>query len=439
MFNICLLFHSAKSDNLGVTALTVAQVDLLRRIASKLKLDLKITLLSWADPREPVISGPDIEHVDITGRDMVDPRGALAYLRRSDLILDIGAGDSFSDIYGMKRFRRMIWMKNLARISGTPVVLAPQTFGPFKSRIAKFWAARTIRPARLVAARDVPSVKCLANMGVGGPICLASDVALQLPADLSHPKLHDTGHPRIGINVSGLLWNGGYEQNNQFGLGFDYKTVMRSLVRRLVALPERPDIWLVPHVISSTQKVEDDLSACQDLALGEPGVHVGSGFMHPSSAKAFIANLDFFVGARMHACIAAFSSGVPVMPMAYSRKFAGLFGSLGYHQTLDCRSLQAKALEDAVVSGFESRVQMKEEVAGALQTGLRRLRRFEVALEQLVAECASVGNDWHAPQDARQSEVYQSDRMAEAVVPVAFTPETRIGRTAPPGTASNTT
>ena len=32
----------------------------------------------------------------------------------------------------------------------------------------------------------------------------------------------------------------------------------------------------------------------------------------------------------MHATIASFSAGVPVIPFSYSRKFEGLFHSLGY-------------------------------------------------------------------------------------------------------------
>ena len=35
--------------------------------------------------------------------------------------------------------------------------------------------------------------------------------------------------------------------------------------------------------------------------------------------------MNFFIGSRMHATIAAFSSNVPVFPLAYSRKFNGLF------------------------------------------------------------------------------------------------------------------
>ena len=35
--------------------------------------------------------------------------------------------------------------------------------------------------------------------------------------------------------------------------------------------------------------------------------------------------MDLFIGSRMHACIAAYSSNVPVLPLGYSKKFSGLF------------------------------------------------------------------------------------------------------------------
>ncbi len=386
MFEVCLLFHSAKSDNLGVTALTVAQVELLRGIAKQLNMPMKITILGWADPRAPVITGSDIRHVAVTGRDMIDPRGALTHIRRADLAIDIGAGDSFTDIYGMKRFRRLIWLKNLVRVAGTPMVLAPQTFGPFTGRIARFWASRTIRSARIVAARDVRSVKCLANLGVGRPICLASDLALKLARVRDGKDLERTSSPRVGINVSGLLWNGGYTKDNQFSLAFDYQSMITELVDRFKAHRSNPEIWLVPHVISSAHDVEDDLAACQALAASKPNLNVAPSFSGPGQAKDFISEMDFFTGSRMHSCIAAFSSEVPVVPLGYSRKFAGLFGSLGYDHTLDCRSLQLSAVVGSVVAKYENRHQLRKDLVDSLACGDRRVARYEHAVMELIQE-----------------------------------------------------
>ncbi|MBP9830985.1 MAG: hypothetical protein KBC65_05930, partial [Polaromonas sp.] len=57
----------------------------------------------------------------------------------------------------------------------------------------------------------------------------------------------------------------------------------------------------------------------------------------------------------MHACIAAFSSGVPVVPMAYSRKFNGLFGTLGYVEIADCRRETTETVIENIMGGYKRR------------------------------------------------------------------------------------
>ena len=66
----------------------------------------------------------------------------------------------------------------------------------------------------------------------------------------------------------------------------------------------------------------------------------------PIEVKTLISSMDIFVGARMHATIGAVSSGVATIPVAYSRKFSGLYGSLGYPYIIDLQSLDTeKAIE----------------------------------------------------------------------------------------------
>ena len=49
----------------------------------------------------------------------------------SDLVLDVSGGDSFTDLYGAARFRQIIAPKQIALATGRPLVLLPQTYGPF--------------------------------------------------------------------------------------------------------------------------------------------------------------------------------------------------------------------------------------------------------------------------------------------------------------------
>ncbi len=385
---ICLIMHSTRSDNLGVGALSVSEVAILRDCARELGRGMEITVLDWKDARTPYLTGPDIRIIDMDGRMMRDPRGFLATARASDVVIDIGAGDSFADIYGAKRLTRMFFLKYLTHLAGTPLVMAPQTIGPFTKTWSK-WAARmSMRLCAVVASRDSMSTQAARALGCNDVI-EASDVALRLPFDPPAPRAPG-GPVRVGINVSGLLMGGGYTGRNEFGLTLDYPGLIRDLIRHFQNHPGTGDgceVHLVPHVIvrSGPMVREDDYRASAALAEAFPGTVLAPAFHSPSEAKSYIAALDFFMGARMHACIAAFSSGVPVMPMAYSRKFEGLFGTIGYDRTVDCTSESAEAILAKITSAFEDRATLKAEAESALATGRAKLAVYEDALRSLLA------------------------------------------------------
>ena len=97
-------------------------------------------------------------------------------------------------------------------------------------------------------------------------------------------------------------------------------------------------IHLVSHVITSSIGVEDDYGVCCEIKerfKDNSRVILAPRFISPISAKIYISQMEFFVGARMHATIAALSAGVPTVPVAYSRKFSGVFGTIGYDYTLE--------------------------------------------------------------------------------------------------------
>lgn len=381
VLNICLIMHSTRSDNLGVGALTVSEVAILRDCAARIGCRIKITVVDWKDARTPYVTGPDIHVVDIDGRFLISPSGFFKTVRQSDLVIDIGAGDSFADIYGAARLKRMFAMKFLTHIAGTPLVVAPQTIGPFTKGWSKVLAKLSLRLSKLVATRDAKSTAALRDLGYTGAAIEASDVALRLPFE---PGEKAEGTTRVGINVSGLLMAGGYTGKNELGIALDYP----GLIRRLItAFQEKgAEVHLVPHVIVREGRMvkEDDARASAALVEEFPGTVLAPAFDSPSEAKTYISGLDFFMGARMHACIGAFSSGVPVMPMAYSRKFEGLFGSIGFTRTVDCTSETGDVIFDKIMAGFEARDTIAGEVAQALANGREKLSLYEDALQKLM-------------------------------------------------------
>lgn len=385
---IGLLWHSLDSGNLGVVALTVSQIRLVREAAAAAGLEARFVVIGGTrDAADARAAGVDrVCRVTRNRLFGLDPT-----LRRTfascDLVLDIGEGDSFADIYGLKRLVFHVGSKLWAQGGGRPFVFAPQTLGPFNGRFTGWWADRVMRGAKLVCTRDRLSTEFYRGRGLATPLLEVTDVAFALPFE---PVPRTFGRPRVGLNVSGLLWSGGYTGTNQFGLQLDYRRTILDLVDWF-ADAAGAEVWLVPHVVTPDREVEDDWRASQQVAALRPSVRLAGPFETPSAAKSFISGLDYFTGARMHACIAAFSSGVPCVPMAYSRKFTGLFGTLGYPHVADCQNESEALVLQRIKTGFEQRAALGEQVQASLSAAAERLDRYRAALTALLRECAHVG------------------------------------------------
>lgn len=64
-------------------------------------------------------------------------------------VMDITGGDSFSDIYGLKRLAFGCLYKFLVMLTGTNLILLPQTYGPFKRSLARTLARVVLSGSKL--------------------------------------------------------------------------------------------------------------------------------------------------------------------------------------------------------------------------------------------------------------------------------------------------
>jgi len=385
LVTVGLMWHSLGSGNLGVGALTESNIAIVRGIAEELGLRVRFIVLGTSDATVPELAAElaaaghelQVRRIRVYRKDFRDA------VRSCDLVLDIGEGDSFADIYGMKRFRFHWLSKNIVCSLGRPLILSPQTIGPFDGGLARMMAKQIMRRCTRVFARDNLSSAYLREIGMAGNVDEAIDVAFRLP--FARTERAPDGKVRVGINVSGLLFNGGYTGNNQFGLSIDYAATMRELLRQLTARPE-VEVHLVSHVIEPHMPVEDDVTSARKLAGEFPGVIVAPTFKRPSEAKSYISGMDFFTGARMHACIAAFSSVVPVVPIAYSRKFNGLFGTLGYTVLADGKKMRDAELVALVMQSLDRRDEIRPQVAAGVAQALERLKSYENTLRKQLGQ-----------------------------------------------------
>jgi colanic acid/amylovoran biosynthesis protein len=239
-----------------------------------------------------------------------------------------------------------------------------------------------MRRSQCVFARDHLSMEYLRTNSISNADEVI-DVAFALP--YTKQTLQPNGRVRVGINVSGLLYHGGYTRNNQFGLSLDYAELTHAMLDWFTAKNDC-DVFLVSHVIPESMVVENDHRVALALKQRYPGVMVTDRFTSPSEAKSFISGMDFFIGARMHACIGAFSSGVPVVPLAYSRKFNGLFESLGYSHFGDCKKDNQQEVMALIEKSFNGREALKAAVDTGNKIAKTKLANYENYLVEVLNE-----------------------------------------------------
>lgn len=293
---------------------------------------------------------------------------AVKRIKDADYIFDIGLGDSFSDIYGRERFEWMDLIHRLARKYKKKYYFLPQTIGPFKVKKNENKAKKSLLKSSLVMVRDRKSYDYVRQLcQEQKKIHEYIDIAFFLPYTKHN---FEKGYIHVGINISALLWIDANEGSNIYDLKINYRKLILDIIKYFQSQCN-VKIYLVPHVVAGERFTESDYTVCYDLwkELNNPKVLLAPYFLGPIEAKSYISGFDFFIGARMHATIAAFSSGVPVLPMAYSRKFNGLFcDTLKYQHILDMKvSMEESALE-IVCRSFENRYKLKEEINECIKT-----------------------------------------------------------------------
>lgn len=126
---IAMLWHTIGQGNLGVDALARANIEIVRAAAARAGRSVHFTTLGFGQPDSiadlpsgvSVGPGPKLKQMARGNSDF------LPALRRADLVIDIGEGDSWTDIYGSRRFALQVGSKTAAIAFGKPLVLAPQT------------------------------------------------------------------------------------------------------------------------------------------------------------------------------------------------------------------------------------------------------------------------------------------------------------------------
>ena len=167
LFGISLL-----SVNYGVTALGLAQLDFLERIAVKNNIKLEYYIFSGDDFNKISEIKKKLNiNSKITIQKLINLKSGLKgfsnianKIKECDIIIDLTYGDSFSDIYGFKNFLLYSIPKLMTIHNDRTLVIGPQTIGPYKNKLVKIISNKILNKATILCVRDEKSLALAQNM-----------------------------------------------------------------------------------------------------------------------------------------------------------------------------------------------------------------------------------------------------------------------------------
>ncbi|MEI6267288.1 MAG: polysaccharide pyruvyl transferase family protein [Methylococcaceae bacterium] len=310
------------------------------------------------------------------GKKLIEKNPWMKIISEADFAVAVSGGDSFSDIYGLSRFFYVSLPQLILTIMGKRLIFLPQTIGPLKGRLSKAIAKFLMGRAEVIYSRDIEGVheaKLLLNLKDNdSKVRFCYDMGFVVEPrrpkhidliGINEKDLALATRPLIGLNVSGLLLLGGYNKNNMFNLKVDYQELIDRIIKTLIEI-NQANILLVPHVFGKHEE-SDSLAVStiyERLKDRYPDrLFCVRGLYDQNEIKYIIGRCDFFIGSRMHACIGALSQSIPAIGISYSRKFFGVFESIGVGYLIaDPRELTIDETLNVIEKAFMDRKEIKK-------------------------------------------------------------------------------
>lgn len=317
---IALYYHGG-SANHGCEAIVRSTCKILNR---------SITLFS-ANPAEEKKYG--VDQIVKVGEDIYKPtnRNSLKYLN-SVLYSKIYRSDYKFIKYGHKEFLDSISKDDICiSIGGDNYCYAGTDKLGFYNRMLHEKGAKTVlwgcsiepsvlteeviedlKKYDLITVRESLSYEGLWNAGIRENVLMCSDPAFQLGMTVCDIPAGYEGKKSVGINVSPLVAEcGNLVLEN-------YEELIRYILRNT-----EYNVLLIPHVVKPETDDRQILSVLFDK-FAETRRITQIDDHNCMELKYIISQCRMFIGARTHATIAAYSTGVPTLVAGYSVKARGI-------------------------------------------------------------------------------------------------------------------
>lgn len=229
------------------------------------------------------------------------------------------------------------WEILVAKSFGKPVVLFPNSVGPFKTWMGRFLARLSLGNCDYVLIRDHVSYEIANTLGIQSCKILTFDTALLFdPPDTK--ILDDFPRPLMGVSP------GIYSHSLSRGEVINY---VLAHAKALDAAIEKYGFHIVflPHYISGFEY--DDLEVCKFI-IGKMKNRNRTRIVNTRNVdefKLFLDQTDMIISSKMHPAVLGASGCVPVLCIAYDHKQTSFFERLNMVDcTIDIRSVSYEKL-----------------------------------------------------------------------------------------------
>ena len=226
-----------------------------------------------------------------------------------------------------------------------------------------------------ILARESLTYNMLKSKGLNN-VKLCADPAFTMEKEeLELPKGWQEGNT-VGLNFSPLVW----ERNK------DSQGAVRELINHILNTTDLT-IALTPHVIIDGNNDYEVLYKYYEEFKNTGRVIILPNDLNAIQYKGYIARMRFFIGARTHATIAAYSNYVPTMVLGYSIKSKGIskdiFGEeklvLGLEEISNSEKLKAK---------FDEMVSEETQLRQTLQKSIPNIKKMSYKAVEYLKELA---------------------------------------------------
>jgi len=241
-------------------------------------------------------------------------------LKMCDAVLSVG-GDNYTLDYGLPRV--YLDLNRYVIRHQKPLIIWGASLGPFDHRpeLADAIHAHLRDDITAIFVRERRSQSYLEKYGIHKNVYLMADPAFIMESKaVSNETLGFTlPQGAIGLNLSPLVGK---------RVGGDNPHAWQETCAQLVIMLRKAfgrPIVLIPHVTSPHDNDFDLLKQVRDqLGIDQDDLFLIPGNLSAEETKWVISQMECLVAARTHATIAAFSSCVPTVSLAYSTKAWGI-------------------------------------------------------------------------------------------------------------------